>query len=70
VAVHRAIARAVRAGGAMKKPRKMHAREFADYTVRIWRAKQATMSRPDDMEARNDLRESLRAFNAALIVNI
>jgi transposase len=66
VAAYRAIQRAVRAGGVLKKPRKISAEEFADYTVRIWRAKQATMKRPYDTAAREELRESLRVFSEAM----
>jgi hypothetical protein len=67
LAAHRAIQRALGAGGVLKRPRKMSADEFAEFTVRIWRAKQATMSRPDDLEAHVNLEQSFRAFEKAIL---
>lgn len=67
VAVHRAIYRALAAGGVLQRPRKMSADTFAGYTVRIWRGKQATMSRPDDVQARAALVEAFRAFEKAIL---
>jgi hypothetical protein len=67
VAASRAIARAVRAGGVLKRPRKMYAEEFAGLTYRIWQAKQATMARPDDVAAKYELTAAVVAFEKAIL---